>query len=1073
MTSDHQKTRDDLILELKAAKQRIAELESPDVRSRLFYENLPLPYQSLDENGHILAVNDRWLSALGHRRDAVIGRWFGDFLTLEDARRFERRFAEFRRTGSVRNVEFRLCARNGVELLASFDGTADYNADGAFLRTHCIFYNITEQRQCLEGLAVSEARLREAEAIAGIGHWEHDIPSGEVIWSVQTYRIFGLEPGEVDLTAETVLSFVHPGEREAILAAYQQSVAERTPFEREFRIVRPDGRVRVVQEHCRTFYDDSGAPLRSLGTVQDITERKAAEAALAESERKYRLLAEHIHDMVWTTDERIRATYFSPSAHRLLGYHPEELLNMEWSELTTPASYAVIRQAIENRMANEANGKHEDDVKAWESEWVRKDGSIIQMETTTTSMRDADGRFAGIIGVSRDITERKRTESALRTSEAEKRLILNTISDEISFFKDASLTAEWSNHVGPMSSDGSRRGAKKCYEIWDKGTEPCSDCVVLKTFDTLKPQSVEKTRDDGGLWLIRTRPAFDAKGGLLGVVAVGQDITERKRMENALRESMQRLEMVIEGGELGTYDWDIRTGYDVINRRTAEMLGYGIEEMGYNIRHRRSLMHPDDYPVVMNILNDYLKGEMPTYEVEYRMRHKSGDYVWILNKGRIIQRDADGEPVRMCGTILDITERKTAEERRLEDERRMLEGQRMERIGMLAAGIAHEFNNILTTVLGNLEIVLEDLPFGSPIRSGLKSAESEGRRMAALVAQILAFSGKGNFTIKPLKLNTLLHEMDRVLRLSMPDGIRLFIDLAPELPPVMGDMVQLRQMVMNLVLNAAESYTHPCPGSTEVGDDGPAREKTVVVKTGERECDAAFLADGALEILSRYKNRLTSGRYAFIEVADRGCGMTPRTRKHLFDPFFTTKFMGRGLGMAAVLGIVEGHGGTITIETSPGEGTTCRVFFPVIPEPSPAPSERRPRGVTPPAGDHTVLVVDDEQQVRKLFQQLLIRSGYSVMLAENGEAGVELYKEKFSEIDCVIVDFQMPGISGVDLLKALSEINPDVRAILASGFSEQDNRQRFGDAGFVDFIQKPFHKRELIGKLKRALGSEE
>ena len=412
--------------------------------------------------------------------------------------------------------------------------------------------------------------------------------------------------------------------------------------------------------------------------------------------------------------------------------------------------------------------------------------------------------------------------------------------------------------------------------------------------------------------------------------------------------------------------------------------------------------------------------------------------------------DATGGTVGAVVVFRDVTRDEEAEAERRRIERRIREAQKLESLGMLAGGVAHDFNNLLVAILGNASLARADLPEDSPARESLEQIETASRRAADLARQMLAYSGRGRFDVQAVDVNAVVGEVADLLRASIPKGARIELELAPGLPAIEADATQLRQVVMNLVINAGEA----------IGDaDG-----RIVVRTLLVDADEAYLAETVLD------DELPAGRYLGLEVADTGTGMDPATRGRIFDPFFSTKFTGRGLGLAAVLGIVRGHQGAIQVYSEPDGGSRFRVLLPIrgeaepSPPPAPAASTRRDwkaRG--------TVLVIDDEPGVRAVAGAMLRRAGLEVVSAADGVEGVAVFRERANAIDVVLLDLTMPRMGGAETFEAIREIRPDARVILTSGFSEEEAGSRFVGRGLAGFIQKPFTADDLASAIAAAL----
>jgi PAS domain S-box-containing protein len=416
----------------------------------------------------------------------------------------------------------------------------------------------------------------------------------------------------------------------------------------------------------------------------------------------------------------------------------------------------------------------------------------------------------------------------------------------------------------------------------------------------------------------------------------------------------------------------------------------------------------------------------------------------------------DGTIVGTTGVARDVTERKNAEQQalRAEEERRRLElsvlqGQKLESLGVLAGGIAHDFNNLLTSILGNADLALAEVSPHSPARRFLEDIERASRRAADLCRQMLAYSGKGRFVIQPISLNELVSEMGQLLSVSTSKKARVTQTFAPDLPSVMADATQIRQVVMNLITNASEAI-----------DD---REGTITLRTGSLSCDRDYFADAIGD-----RGRHVPGPYVFLEVSDTGVGMNAETLARIFDPFFSTKFAGRGLGLAAVLGIVRGHKGALKVSSEPGKGTTFRVLLPAHAAAS-EPGEAGPASARDFRGHGLVLVADDEAGVRALAQHILERAGFRVVTAADGREALALYKRHGREIRLVVLDMTMPHLSGEDCFLALRELDPNAKIVMTSGYSEQEVVAHFVGKGLAGFLQKPYKADLLLGKVRDIL----
>jgi PAS domain S-box-containing protein len=410
-----------------------------------------------------------------------------------------------------------------------------------------------------------------------------------------------------------------------------------------------------------------------------------------------------------------------------------------------------------------------------------------------------------------------------------------------------------------------------------------------------------------------------------------------------------------------------------------------------------------------------------------------------------------GESGRVQAIVRDLTEAKQVEAEKAALERQLFQAQKMESLGVLAGGIAHDFNNLLMGVLGHASLALDQLPTEHALRKNLQAIQRAGEKAADLTRQMLAYSGRGQFLVRNLNLNQQVEEMTHLLEVSLPKTVKLELTLSPQLPSIAADAAQLQQVIMNLVINAAEA----------IGEaTGHIR-----IATGLQELDS----DDLVEMVLGHSGE--AGSYVYLEVKDTGCGMDAMTQTRIFEPFFTTKFTGRGLGLAALAGIVRGHHGVLRVRSVPGAGTEFRVFFPA--QPGVQGVMESPHGACAVSGEGLVLVVDDEEIVRAVARQALESRGFEVMEATDGVEGVACVEREGSRIRVVLLDMTMPRMGGEAAFRAMRKIRPDIPVLLSSGYSEQDTLARFQGAYIQGFIQKPYRPRDLAEKVLEAMGEKD
>jgi two-component system, cell cycle sensor histidine kinase and response regulator CckA len=414
----------------------------------------------------------------------------------------------------------------------------------------------------------------------------------------------------------------------------------------------------------------------------------------------------------------------------------------------------------------------------------------------------------------------------------------------------------------------------------------------------------------------------------------------------------------------------------------------------------------------------------------------------------LVHRDDDGQPIFLSTIIRDISLQKKAEVDRMETERRMLQAQKLESLGVLAGGIAHDFNNLLTAMLGNASLARLDLPADSPVHHSLGQIEKAAVRAAELCKEMLAYSGRSQLAVTRANLSALVEDTTQLLQVSISKKCVLKLELHQPLPAILADPTQIRQIVMNLVINASDA----------IGE----RSGFIRVSTGVMRIDRPYLEGTFLS------PDLPVGDYVFLEVNDNGCGMPPDVKARIFEPFYTTKFAGHGLGLAAVLGIVRAHRGTIKVYSEPGRGTTFKLLFPALEE-SPNAPDLSSDDVADWRGAGPVLVVDDEETVRAVTARTLESLGFRALTAADGVEAVRAFREHASTLRLVLLDLTMPHMDGEETYRELHRINPSVPVVLMSGFTEKDTTDRFAGKKLAGFIQKPFDRPRLQAKLRDVL----
>jgi len=515
--------------------------------------------------------------------------------------------------------------------------------------------------------------------------------------------------------------------------------------------------------------------------------------------------------------------------------------------------------------------------------------------------------------------------------------------------------------------------------------------------------------------------------------AVARDVTEARLAE------AQRIARV------GSWEW--RIGSDQIwwSDEYYRILGLVPDQTASpDVFYARA--HIDDHEAIRRWAAASIEGEIPQ-NFSFRIIRPDGVERVLWTEARL-ERDADGKPFRLLGTCQDITERRRALEEKQLLERKLQEAQKLESLGVLAGGIAHDFNNLLSAILGNASLMGHKLPGDSPLRPCLNNILQASDRAAALCRQMLAYSGRGRFVLANVDLNKSIVEMIGLLKISIGKKVALQLDLAEKLPTILADASQIGQVIMNLVINASEA----------IGD------RHGVIRIVTCLCNVDHL------VLGKFASAhdLTEGSYILFEVTDTGCGMDEETRRKIFEPFFTTKFTGRGLGLAAVLGIVRGHQGALQVESVVGQGTTFRLLLRASGDV--AEIARRQSGASERwQGEGTVLIADDDRLVCETAALMLRSLGFRVVEAPDGEEALARFREASGSFCLVLLDLTMPKLDGEEVFRTLQALRPQLPVVLMSGYSEMEATGRFAGSGLAGFLAKPFKFDELVASVRTAL----
>jgi two-component system cell cycle sensor histidine kinase/response regulator CckA len=763
---------------------------------------------------------------------------------------------------------------------------------------------------------------------------------------------------------------------------------------------------------------------------------------LRESEERYRQLIESSHDFVWEVDENAQYTFASLQVRQILCYSPEEVLGKTPFDLMPPDDAARV-SAIFTPLS-EAREPFRD----LENTNLHKDGHPVVLETNGVPVFDEDGRFRGYRGIDRDVTERRLTERLLQDEISRRRILVDQSTDGIVILDQDGKVYEANQQYARMLG----YSMEEVYElhVWDWEAQFSKEQVLemLRTVDENGDHiETHHRRKDGSLLEVEISTngaVFEQKKFIF---CVCRDITGRKRAEETIRESERLLREAEVVAGLGSYELDIAGG----RWTSSEMLDalFGIDKAyEHSVEGWLGLVHPDDQAMMGDYFANEVLGQGRAFDKEYRIvRRNDGTESWVHGLGRL-EFDGRGRPVKMLGTIQNITERQQAKEALAEREEQLRQSQKMEAVGQLAGGIAHDFNNLLAAILGYADLLLGNPELSdSSVRDDLQEIKRAGERASALTQQILAFSRRQALQPRVVSLNDVLGQIEPLLRRTIGEDIDLVTLLHPRLDLVEVDPHQFEQVLMNLVLNARDAM--PSGGR-------------LTLETANVELDQEF---------SRAHPGATPGSYVMMRVSDTGSGMDEYVRERMFEPFFTTKAFGRGtgLGLSTVYGIIRQSQGFIFADSEPCKGTRLEIYLPRSVR-SDVSSETVIPSSVPATGTETVMVVEDEPALRSLIGRILGGAGYTVRAFASGQEALEALVAGESRADLLLTDVMLPGaLQGHDLARAALASRPDLPVLYMSGYS-RDALLHAGrlDEG-VNLLEKPFTGETLAAAVRLVL----
>ena len=769
--------------------------------------------------------------------------------------------------------------------------------------------------------------------------------------------------------------------------------------------------------------------------VRELKARRNTEMALRDSETLYRTIVDFSHDGIIMIDENYRFTYANDEFCRILDRRREKIIGQDFRESLDAESIALVSDYYRRRQAGEAVPQR------YEFNVVRPNGTKRRLETSSTVIRNARSRPITIAQML-DVTERRQAEEKLKESEEKYRTILESI-DEGYFEADTDGRMTFANEAMCRII---RRPLERVVGVqYTDITHPDAvDSIlrrVARVYESKRPAKVFDHRiiaGDGEVRVLQGSVSLrlDKTGHVLGIRGVARDVTEQRAQELRLRESEERYRTLLEANPDPVVLYDTKGRVLYFNPAFTNVFGWNLEKSkGRTLRH----FVPEDTLTETHLMLDMIKAGQNFSGIETKRFNKKGDIVPVSISGAVY-RGPDGT---FAGSVINLRDIR----RQKELEMQLQQAQKMEAIGTLASGIAHDFNNLLQAAGGQVQLMLGKTNDHPEFRQHLYELDLALERASDLVQRLLTFSRKVKVELRTLDINHQIQQTMAMVHRTIPKMVRVEQRLADGLGLINGDAHQLSHLLMNLITNARDAMPDGGLLTIETADHviGPQIES------------------GASP---------PEGRYVRLSVSDTGHGMDEETQKHIFEPFFTTKPVGAGtgLGLSTIYGIVKSHNGFIDFNSQPGQGTRFDILLPVALDAStdePPPSEQ-PLQVQQGTGEK-VLVVDDERAIRDVAREFLANLGFEPIPAESGEQALERFKENPQAIALVILDLGMPGMGGAACLKALREIDPTIKVIIASGYSQDDPGIKALQPLIKGFVRKPYRLNDLARVVFAAL----
>ena len=995
-----------------------------------------------NQGGEVIDVNPAAMELFGYTKEEMFKMNFREvYVRPDEGYRFQKEMEE---KGSIRNFETRLLANGSVEMDCTLDVVCHRGDDGSILEYQGIIRDISEAKRAQRALKASQQRLSQIINFLPDATMVIDLEGKVIAWNRAIEHITGIKAREMLGKGNYEYAIPFYGERRPVLidlvGQWNKEIEEKYQYVRKEgeslvsetydSLVKPGG---FLWNRASLLYGRNGEVIGAIESIRDITDRKVAEAALKESEEKFRSLAENQYDVVWTVNENLEVDYISPSCFKMTGTTAEKTMGMNPKDFYTEESYQRIVLTLAEERQKSAN---EVQPAVLEVEQYHEDGHLFPVEITCIPII-IDNRFIGVQGISRDITEKKKAEEEIRklstaVEQSPSVIAITDLNGNLEYVnpKFTELTGYTNEEVigqNPRTLKSRDQPDEMYEELW----------ATISSGNTWRGEFHNRKKNGDLFWeAASVSPIFDKQGEITNYIKVAEDISERKQAEEALRESEERLQAIFEASPNPIVVYDTEGNLQYLNAAFTELFAWTLKEL----KDRRVPFVPDDQKVLSAAKIDEVYRSGKPARVQTRRLTKAGDTIDVLISAASI-KGLEGKPIGMVVNLTDLSEQ-------IKLQTQLNQAQKMEAIGTLAGGVAHDLNNILGGLVSYPELLLLQLPPNSPLRKSILTIQKSGEKAAAVVQDLLTLARRGVVVTEVVSLNNVISEYlkspEHEKLQSYHPGVHIETRLEADILNILGSSTHLSKTAMNLISNAAEAMP-------EGGN--------LIVSTENRYIDRPI----------KGYDDVREGDYVVLTISDTGTGIASDDLDKIFEPFYTKKKMGRsgtGLGMAVVWGTVKDHNGYIDVQSTEGKGTTFTLYFSATREK--LSEDKSNLAIESYSGNgESILVIDDVEEQRNIASGMLKELGYSVVSVSSGEKAVEYLKT--NKVDLLLLDMIMdPGMDGLDTYKKILKLHPGQKAIIASGFSETGRVKEVQNLGAGAYIRKPL----LLEKIGIAVKKE-